>query len=236
MGEGAGDSLIYVTGGGGMPGIKKRSLFIAALAAFVALTAGALLRTAAVAEPVVQARRVQPMSDERFWSLINQSAQHENDPQSQLKSLEEALVQLPPEEIEAFDAAFWRQMSRAYTWDLWGAAYVVHGGASDDGFEYFRRWLISKGQAVFETALAHPDNLADMLAADVEGVLEFEDFGYVARSAWARRSGRSEDDFPGEGETTIGRAPAGVAFKDDAGALAARYPKLWRRFGKSPLG
>jgi hypothetical protein len=28
--------------------------------------------------------------------------------------------------------------SRAYRADLWGAAFIINGGCSDDGFEYFR--------------------------------------------------------------------------------------------------
>jgi hypothetical protein len=28
--------------------------------------------------------------------------------------------------------------AHAYTWDLWGAVFVLNGGDSDDGFEYFQ--------------------------------------------------------------------------------------------------
>lgn len=174
------------------------------------------------------------MSDDTFWALIDQSAKHESDPEQQLAVLKAGLSRLSPEEIEAFDAAFWRQMSRSYTWDLWGAAYIVHGGASDDGFEYFRRWLISKGRAVFEAALADPDSLADMLVADIDGVLEFEEFGYVASEAWAKRTGKSEDEF--RSSIAYASEPSGVPFEEDDDHLAARFPKLWRRFGDSPLG
>ncbi|WP_217498085.1 MULTISPECIES: DUF4240 domain-containing protein [Sphingomonas] len=38
-------------------------------------------------------------------------------------------------------------MIRSYRWDLWRAAKVAKGGVSDDGFEYFRTWLISRGRA-----------------------------------------------------------------------------------------
>lgn len=144
--------------------------------------------------------------------------------------------ELPSEEIEAFEAAFWRQMNRAYTWDLWGAAYVAHGGASDDGFEYFRRWLISKGRGVFERVLANPDDLADVLVADVEGVLEFEEFAYVAGEVWTQKTGRSIDEFASmAGGALPGSEPQGTPFEEDAAQLASRYPKLWRRFGENPL-
>jgi hypothetical protein len=29
--------------------------------------------------------------------------------------------------------------------------------------------------------------------------------------------------------------PTGTAFSEDPAALAARYPKLWKRFGEAPL-
>ena len=59
------------------------------------------------------------------------------------------LTGLTPQDVVSFELAFGHEVQRAYTWDLWGAAYVVHGGASDDGFVYFRHWLISKGRRVF---------------------------------------------------------------------------------------
>jgi Protein of unknown function (DUF4240) len=66
-------------------------------------------------------------------------------------------------DVQGFEGAFRRKMNRACSWDLWGAAYVVHGGVSDDGFDYFRRWLISQGAAVYAHVLVRPDDLADVL-------------------------------------------------------------------------
>ena len=39
-------------------------------------------------------------------------------------------------------------MDDSYRWDLWGAAYLANGGCSDDGFDYFRGWLIGQGRKV----------------------------------------------------------------------------------------
>jgi hypothetical protein len=178
----------------------------------------------------------QAMSDDKFWALIERTVADESDPLLQLESLAAALNELSPDDIEAFDAAFWRQMNRAYTWDLWGAAYVVHGGASDDGFEYFRRWLISKGRSVFERVLANPDELADLLVPNLEGVLEFEEFAYVAGDVWTRRTGRSIEEFAiGVLRWTADAGPWGAPFEEDESWLSSRYPKLWRRFGENPL-
>jgi hypothetical protein len=129
-------------------------------------------------------------------------------------------------------------MKRSYKWDLWGAAYVVHGGASDDGFEYFRRWLISKGRGVFERVVAEPDDLADLLVPEVEGVLEFEEFSYVAGDVWSQRTGKGIDEFYAAATSDRvlpGAAPQGTPFEEDEAFLSTRYPKLWRRFGETPL-
>jgi hypothetical protein len=75
------------------------------------------------------------MSDDRFWAIIDRTVKDESNPDRQLETLRAALSELSREEVEAFEAAFWKQMNRAYTWDLWGAAYIAHGGASDDVFE-----------------------------------------------------------------------------------------------------
>jgi hypothetical protein len=46
-------------------------------------------------------------------------------------------------------------MAQSYRLDLWGAAYLVNGGCSDDGFDYFRGWLLRQGRATWQAAL-HP--------------------------------------------------------------------------------
>jgi hypothetical protein len=177
------------------------------------------------------------MSNSRFWALIDTTTVFESNPERQLIALRAALEKLSIEEIEAYEAAFDDEMKRSYSWDLWGAAYVVHGGASDDGFEYFRCWLISKGQALFEKVKADPDSLADLLPPAVDGVLEFEMFCYVARDVWAAKARRPGGEMPNAANMIYpGLQPAGTRFDEDGDHLATRYPKLWRRFGADPLG
>src|SRR5262245_48567765 len=118
------------------------------------------------------AREAVTMTDEAFWAIIDATVSA--DQEAQRSVLAQRLTALSPDEILGFEAAFQRQINRAYTWDLWGAGYVVHGGMSDDGFEYFRRWLISRGQVTYERILATPDDLAGVIAEDIDEALEFE--------------------------------------------------------------
>jgi hypothetical protein len=89
-------------------------------------------------------------------------------------------------------------MDRAYSYNLWGAAYVIHGGCGDDTFNDFRSSLISRGRASFERALADPDSLAD---DDVdETTWFFEGFQYAVtagvRAVTGSRPGRRHPDRP----------------------------------------
>lgn len=144
---------------------------------------------------------------------------------------------LDPNELEAFEAAFQRQMARSYSWDLWGAAWLIHdGGESDDGFEYFRRWLISKGRRVFEHVTADPDSLGDILATNSRDALEFEAFAYVAGDVWSEKTGRDAGEMPRPSVAALPAEPSGVPFEEDRNKLAGRYPRIWRLFGTQPLG
>jgi hypothetical protein len=177
------------------------------------------------------------MPADRFWELIGRTTGYEADPERQLEVLQQALRGLTVAEIEAFERAFHQQQRRAYSWDLWGAAYIMNGGASDDGFEYFQRWLVSRGRTVFEAAVVNPESLAETIAPDSQGDYEFEQFANVAAEIWKEKTGidpvtDQEHRFPFISEPPASE-PSGTPFEEDTHYLATRYPKLWARFGKA---
>ncbi|WP_239019841.1 DUF4240 domain-containing protein [Sphingomonas suaedae] len=172
-----------------------------------------------------------PLTQESFWALVDHSAALEADPDAQLADLRASLSRLSASQIADFERIFDETMRRSYSWDLWGAAYLANGGASDDGFEYFRCWLISKGRSVFDKVVASPDSLADLLAPGGGGDYEFEEFAYVAREAWQEKTGRDWNDMPVIADMAYDNEPSGAAFSEDPADLAKRYPKLWERFG-----
>src|SRR5687767_14484267 len=79
-------------------------------------------------------------------------------------------------------------MSQSYSSSLWGAAFVIMGGCSDDGFEYFRGWLISRGEDVYTQVLENPEYLAEYFTEDIlrEDLLapQLEEMLYVASHAY----------------------------------------------------
>src|SRR5262249_6772329 len=83
---------------------------------------------------------------------------------------------------------FSKYMSQAYTWDLWGAAYVIGGGCGNDGFEDFRGWLISKGPAAYENAPKDPEALGSILHED-DGDGQIEGFGNVGMEGLEEKNG-----------------------------------------------
>ncbi len=177
-------------------------------------------------------QKVVPMDDQRFWSIIERSGPNARSQGQQEANLRRTLAALPVTDLVAWQAAYDAKRAAAYSWDLWGAAYVVHGGASDDGFDYFRNWLIARGRRVYEAALADPDSLAGTIPAGMREAAEFEGFGYVAVELWAKRTGRNPGQMPSGAAQPA--KPTSKPWSEDPAALAARYPELSKRFGSAP--
>lgn len=204
--------------------MKRRDLIVGA---------AVMMTTAATGAKAAGVRDGEPfMDDDQFWAIIDRTALHEADTRVQTEALRQALEALTAEEVVAFTNTMQRHLARAYRWDLWAVGYIIEGGMSDDRFEYFRRWLLSKGRTLFERILAHPDDLADLLADDTEGHLDYEAFAAVSWDVWGEKTGSSPDEIPLYLDLmTDGKDPAGEPFQEDADWLAANFPRTWARFG-----
>ncbi|MEV0472611.1 DUF4240 domain-containing protein, partial [Streptomyces prunicolor] len=124
---------------------------------------------------------------------------------------------------------FEARYNRAYTWDLWGAAWVLLGGASDDSFDYFRCWLIGQGREVYEGAVHDPDSLADLIDdfdEEIDG--DGEELGYAADEAYEQLTGAVAPDL---GIPPAPAEPLGARLDlENEAVLAERFPKLRERF------
>lgn len=170
------------------------------------------------------------MDETEFWEIVDSTREAaEGDPEDHAELLVDRLLRSDPDSVLDFARHFESRYNRAYRWDLWGAAWVLLGGASDDAFDYFRCWLIGQGREVFEGALHDPDSLAESLGEfdeDVDG--DGEDLGYAADEAYEELTGTVAPDLglppaPSEPEGTP------LDFENES-LLAALYPRLTERF------
>jgi hypothetical protein len=102
---------------------------------------------------------------QQFWTLIEDARGQVPDPadgEAVVSCASAFLAAHPREVIVAAQQVLWSLMAASYRNPLWAAAYVINGGCSDDGFDYFRGWLIAQGREVFEHIVADPDALADL--------------------------------------------------------------------------
>lgn len=171
------------------------------------------------------------MTEDQFWSIIEASrADAEGDQDKQRKAIEAALIPLPPASSLAFQAIFNRLHAQSYMEKLWGAAYVMNGGCSDDGFDYFRGWLIAQGRAVYDTALKDPDSLADHIGDEPnDDGYEFEDMMSIAMRPWLASTGQDMDAFYSALSALpdqVRPALADFSWNEDDDSLNTLFPRL----------
>jgi hypothetical protein len=180
-----------------------------------------------------------PMNEDIFWEIIEKSmgARGEEEHSSRL---EEQLKELTPPQILDFYDLYRSFHQQAEIGDLWAAGMLLNGGhGSDDGFYYFRDWLIAQGRTVYEYALSNPDSLASVpLEVTADGPsAEWESYGYAAFDAYeALTKQNMHDAMRGRENIDMAAYPyKGAAFdwQDYTNeVLAEKLPKLWEKYGR----
>lgn len=130
-----------------------------------------------------------------FWNLVGASLQHSTDQDSQEAYLIQALEQLTPKEMIGFRLRTDQLLYDTYNSTMWCAGYLMNGGCSDDGFEYFRNWVISKGKDVYYQAKENPDSLIHLKDQAEDELFDFESFWYVALEAFENKTGEELYDY-----------------------------------------
>lgn len=163
-----------------------------------------------------------PMGEKEFWKLIEVVKKEAGtNVESRPAVLQQHLSTRSPKNIQSFQQKYDALLLEANSWSLWGAASIMNGGCSDDGFHYFRDWLISEGETVFKNALLNPDSLVSVSRRDY---FELELFGYAALKAYAANgAGELERDFSVEYAVTKGREWEESELPQLFPALAAKY-------------
>jgi hypothetical protein len=182
------------------------------------------------------------MEQKEFWSLIEKSKKFDD----QAEWLIEVLTQKGLDDVLDFEFLFQQLMNASYTSRLWGAAFVLMGGCSDDAFDYFRGWLIGQGEEIFNKVMKDPEFLAEYINEDNlddEGFPENEELLSVGLDAYTLiRTGDIDYDDKIYDELLEALDKKGlqpitdIEFDWEEDDLEDLFPILWERFGEEPLG
>jgi hypothetical protein len=134
------------------------------------------------------------MDEDQYWQLIADSLENSTNESEQQAFLIAELSKLSPEEMIGFRLRTDKLLYDTYTSEMWCAGYIMNSGCSDDGFEYFRNWVISRGKETYYQGKENPDSLHAEAEADKYDY-DFESFWYVALEAFHQRTGKDLYDY-----------------------------------------
>lgn len=129
-----------------------------------------------------------------FWNIIDASLKSSKNQDDQETFLVKEIEKLTPKEIIGFRLRTDKLLYDTYNSKMWCAGYIMNGGCSDDGFEYFRNWIISRGKDTYYAAKENPDSLISEYIEDEE-FYDFEGFWYVALTAFTNKTGKDLYDY-----------------------------------------
>jgi hypothetical protein len=135
------------------------------------------------------------MARDQFWAIVERARAgvdtRTGDGAAEVaERIGSHLAELGRDAAVAFDLRYSLLGTESYDWALWGAAYVMKGGCSDDAFDYFRAWLVTQGRDAWERALRDPDTLAELGVDPDDDFLECEDLLSVGAAALLSTPGR----------------------------------------------
>jgi hypothetical protein len=129
------------------------------------------------------------LNEDRYWQIIEKSLNATSNQDAQEQFLIAEICKLSPKEMIGFRLRTDKLLYDTYNSEMWCAGYIMNGGSSDDGFEYFRCWVISRGKDTYYKAKANPDYLVNEMIAHA-AYYEFESFWYVALDAFKHTTGQ----------------------------------------------
>jgi hypothetical protein len=178
--------------------------------------------TALCGHSAAAAATISPMSERQFWALVGAvKTEAGSDVDARPAVLQKHLLALEPAAIQGFQKRYEALLVEANSWMLWGAAVLMTGAYTDDGFKYFRDWLISEGEQTYKQAVVNPDTLARL---PPRNDFSLELFGYAALKAYAAKgAGELERDFTIEFAVTSGDEITSADLPKRLPALFAKY-------------
>ncbi len=140
------------------------------------------------------AKTAEMLDEDMYWSIIAKSLEQTMNQDDQEQFLIKAIRNLTPNQMIGFRLRTDKLLYDTYNSEMWCAGYIMNDGCSDDGFEYFRNWVISRGKDTYYKAKQNPDNLISEVDEDSE-MYTFESFWYVALEAFNQETGKNLYDF-----------------------------------------
>lgn len=175
------------------------------------------------------------LDEESYWTIIENSIKETTNQEDQELYLISKLEQLSPKEMIGFRLRTDKLLFDSYTSNLWCADYIISNGAMEDGFDYFRCWLISRGKEAFYKSQESSDYLVNLVDKEPK-VYDFESFWYVAFTAFKNTTDKEAEAYIdyGKFKTTDDNYPI-LDFNwnvDDPKTMAKVCPVLFEKFWK----
>ncbi|MCI0611754.1 DUF4240 domain-containing protein [bacterium] len=156
-----------------------------------------------------------------FWHVIAQVKSEATHVIERPLKLSGILEKFSAPAIKQFAIIFQDKLLQSFRHDIWAIAYIAHGGCSDDGFLYFRSWLISEGKQIFEAALHDPESLVGVI--DAGTTIQLEALLFAADRAYERRANKQLNL-----KTPKQQQPAGEPWAEQD--LPLRFPNACKKF------
>lgn len=130
------------------------------------------------------------------------------------------------EEIFSFGIILDEVMLESYKEKLWCASYILNGETTEESFDFFRLWLISKGENFFNDVMKDHDSLIKYIDNSeddgyVDDFYENEDFFFIAIDAYRQKN--NLENFEESFEKYLDEFDA---YKERIGYVDEDYPKL----------
>lgn len=180
---------------------------------------------------------IKKFSQDDFWSMIHEAKlRFWHDTEASATWLTSQLEELGPVAALRFHIIMQSYLDIADKCGLWDAAMLLCRGCSDDGFLYFRGWLIAQGKEVYLAAMKDPDSLADV---EPYAGCRFESLCYVGTGAYETLTGNDtcggvlDEVILYETELLSDDVVLrdGIMYPRDMKGIAAYYPRLWAKYG-----
>lgn len=176
------------------------------------------------------------LDEDKFWAIVDSCYLHSFNDDEQERYLIKEIEKLTPKEMVGFRLRTDKLLYDSYFSEMWCAGHLMNRGyCSDDGFEYFRCWVISRGRDTYYKAKANPDYLVIEVIKGKD-FYDFESFWYVAIEAFKNKTGKDlaeyidEDNFK---TREFNYPPIKSKWNEDKPETMKKIcPKLFEKFWK----